>query len=214
MWAWWGREGMWLNCCDNILNGSEHGLHTTWTTSQLEPRGGSSTRHAINYSEANGRAGCTSRHIQGCSSIKSGSVGSWPNAVWRRLCGKLIKRSGHVLHSADYWHCTESSGFLRCRENVYIVCVKCFLEGDVGKRLWNHLALKSRVRRRLWRVVIDGLCMWRCMVMIAWWSSGYDAVELSASYSYSRVGSRSQPEPWGGCSTSGQKWIADLATGP
>ncbi len=34
-WVWWGREGTWLNSCDNIifiLNGSAYGLHTTWAT--------------------------------------------------------------------------------------------------------------------------------------------------------------------------------------
>ncbi len=33
----------------------------------------------------------------------------------------------------------------------------------------------------MWRVVIDGLCVWRCMVVIARWSSGYEVVEPSAS---------------------------------
>ncbi len=27
-----GTEGIGLNCCDNVLNGSEHGLHTTRAT--------------------------------------------------------------------------------------------------------------------------------------------------------------------------------------
>ncbi len=57
----------------------------------------------------------------------------------------LIKRSGRVLYSVDYWQCIESSGFLSCREHVHIVCVKCFLEGEVGKRSWNHIWL-SKVR--------------------------------------------------------------------
>ncbi len=43
----------------------------------------------------------------------------------------LIKRSGHVLYSVDYWHSTESSGFLSRGEHVHIVCVKFFLEGEV-----------------------------------------------------------------------------------
>ncbi len=54
-----------------------------------------------------------------------------------------------MLYSVDYWQCIESSGFLSCREHVHIGCVKCFLEGEVGKRLWNHLPLKSRVRKGL-----------------------------------------------------------------
>ncbi len=82
------------------------------------------------------------------------------------MSGKLIKRSGHVLYSVDYWHSKESYGFLSCREHLHIVCVKCFL-GEVGQRSWNHLALKSWVLGGCVEGCDSWVCMWRCMVMIA-----------------------------------------------